>query len=193
MKNAICSCFFSLLVLAPVSAFALPQAGSNEIRIENAVVMQGLGITGLTHAKPGTGNSSSTVFGMGLAYGRFVTDNIELGSSLSIAYLDASEASSATCFGLSPFVRFFNQVSDTAGIFVTGTAGYQIISPEHGSNTNVISVGADVGVEFFIADSWSVRLAPMYRYLHESRSAGKTDLTGSEHDYGLSWGLAGYF
>jgi hypothetical protein len=135
------------------------------------------------------------LIGAGLAYGRFLTDNIEIGTSMVALHMGLSSSSgsssSTSGFGLSPFVRFFTLVHGRIGVFGTATSGFQIMVPERGGNTNIWTFGADAGAEFFVGDSWSLRLGPSYRYAYETLEDSEATVSG--HIYGANWALAGYF
>jgi hypothetical protein len=73
----------------------------------------------------------------------------------------------------------------------TLTGGYQTTIPDRGNNVTILSVGVDCGGEFFIGDSWSLRVGPTYRYAHESMSNSSSAATANI--YGINWALAGYF
>jgi hypothetical protein len=194
------------LPLASVARADTPQAGSNELHLEQATyVVPGLGLSGLTHESASVSGSKSstsqTMFGVGVAYGHFVTDNVEIGSSANLLYVgstsstssssSSSSSSSVTGYGLSPFVRFFTMAGPHVGFFGTLTGGITIMSPSRASDVTIWSGGLDAGAEFFIVDSWSLRIGPTYRYIHESASSSST--TMNVHAYGVNWGLVGYF
>jgi hypothetical protein len=183
---------FTGLVLAPTFAVAMPRAGSNELRLESTYVLQGTSISGLNHDSSDA--YSSTRFGAGFALGRFLTDNLELGATAGFIYLGSSTASGSTSStvipGIFPFVRLFSPVGRHVGLFASAVAGYQVLIPDQGSNITVLSAGGDVGAELFLADAWSLRVGPTYRYADSNRSAS-TAVTG--HSYGVNWAIAGYF
>jgi hypothetical protein len=185
---------FLALPLASVARAEPPHAGSNELRLEQATyLVPGIGLSGLSHESLSNNGSSAsqTMFGIGVAYGRFLTDNVEIGSSVSLLYVGSSSTSSTslTGLGLSPFIRFFTMVDPHVGLFGGLAGGFQTFSPSRGNGVTMWSGGVDAGAELFIVDSWSFRVGPTYRYLHES--TGNSSTTG--HAYGASWALVGYF
>jgi hypothetical protein len=186
------------LILAPVAASAAPQAGSNELRLESSYLIPGVSLSasGVNRLSNSGSSGSTTLFGAGFAYGRFLTDNVELGSSLAIMHLNfdygtGSSGSSQTGLGISPFLRVISMVSERVGLYGSATAGYQLMSPSSGSNRHYLIVGGDMGAEFFVGDAWSLRIAPTYRYVHQTGSNSSSNTGG--HAFGLNWALAGYF
>jgi hypothetical protein len=185
-------------VLAPSPATATPAAGTNELRIDGAYLVPGATIAGYNHtsiSSSGTVSQSSstsqTLMGVGFAYGRFLTDNLEVGTTLSVLY--SKYGSSTTAPGIAPFVRGFAMVAEHIGVFASGTAGIQEEYPEHGANTTQLMLGTDLGAEFFLADSWSLRIGPTYRYLHESVTVNSKSASTAENVLGVNWAIAGYF
>ena len=200
MKNfsRVLSISFTLtcLLVAPSIATATPAAGTNELRIDGSYLIPGYSITGYNHtsiSSPNTSNSANTTLvGVGFAYGRFLTDNLEIGTTLSLYYLKGTGAASTTP-GIAPFVRGFAMVADHVGAFCGATAGIQRSSQDNGPDQTGLMLGADLGAEFFLADSWALRVGPTYRYLHESMTVANTSITASENVFGVNWAIAGYF
>ena len=62
-------------------------------------------------------------------------------------------------------------------------------------SANILSVGLDFGIEVFPVESWSLRMGPTYRYIHEGLSSSRTTATSTVTDnvLGINWGIAGYF
>lgn len=175
----------STLVLAQ-PAHALPAAGTNELRIESGYVFPGLEFRGF--AALSEGGSSDTIFGAGVGYGRFFTDNLELGASLKYFNMDGNMSG----FGVVPFLRGFMMVNDTVGLFAEGSFGAQLMMPEYGDTRTLLTGGLDLGLELFFTDSWAVRLAPNFRYMHmtgESSSESDDDVKS----FGFNWGIAAYW
>ena len=180
---------FALLLLAPSAASALPAAGSNELRLDSTYVIPGYAYTGFNHLWTNeTGGGSATIFGFGMAYGRFVTDNVEIGTGLTLIY-QGGDGSSVTIPGVSPFLRLFQPTGPNSGIFGAAVVGIHYMAPDQGDGITMLSPGVDLGVEFFPAPSWSLRLGPSYRYVHESRG----DASFSMHTIGVNWAIVGYF
>jgi hypothetical protein len=185
----------SVLSLGSVARADTPKAGSNELRMEGSFLFPGVTINGAIRDSMSSSSwsttSTETLIGAGLAYGRFLTDNLEIGTSAVVLHMGISNSSSTNGFGLSPFVRFFTLVHSRIGVFGTATSGFQIMVPETGKNTNMWTFGADAGMEFFVGDSWSLRLGPSYRYAYETFQ--DSSVTASGHIYGANWAMAGYF
>lgn len=189
------------LPLAAAARAETPHAGSNELHIEGNYLVPGLSVTGLTHiSESRSGVSTSlTMLGAGFAYGRFLTDNLELGSSINFLYTNAGaenspDSTSQTGFGLSPFLRFFAMVHEKIGLYAGATGGFQRMSPSIGDDATVWLVGGDAGAELFIGDSWALRIGPSYRYMRESQDVGTgRTVTTTDHVIGANWALVGYF
>jgi len=198
-RNLFLGSLFAALAFAPLAQAATPQAGSNEFRLDSTYIIPGISFSGLTHesANSTSGLSSgTTLFGAGFAYGRFLSDNFEIGSALSLLRLSGSGSTAEWGYGVSPFARAFAMVSERIAVFGGATGGIQLFSTSSSSSSSTsditqLSMGADAGAEFFIGDSWSLRLGPTYRYLRQSMSGSST--TSSTNVYGVNWAIAGYF
>ncbi len=179
-------------------ARAMPKEGTNELRMESSYPVPMFSGTGLSHLSTTTSGktTSQTFFGFGLGYGRFLADFLEAGASLKLLYLgdlSSSSSSSAWSPGVGPFVRGFFLVADRIAMFGEGSFACQFLIPSKGSNATFLIPGVDLGVELFLADSWSLRIGPMYRYIYEREAVSNTTLTSSSHEIGLNWTIAGYF
>jgi hypothetical protein len=194
-RNIFLGSLFATLALAPLAQAATPQAGSNELRLESSYMIPGISIVGLTHESASASglSSSTTLFGTGFAYGRFLTDNFEIGSALTLLRLSGSGGSSQWSYGVSPFARAFTMVAERIAVFGGATGGVQLTDSSNGGDITMLSLGGDVGAEFFIGDSWSLRLGPTYRYIHQSTSTSAGSGTSASNVYGINWALAGYF
>jgi hypothetical protein len=104
-RNVFLGSLFAALAFAPLAQAAPPQAGSNEFRIESSYMIPGISVVGFTHESASSSglSSSTTLFGAGFAYGRFLTDNFEIGSALSILRLSGSGSTAEWGYGVSPF------------------------------------------------------------------------------------------
>jgi hypothetical protein len=189
------------LSLASAARAETPHAGSNELHIEGNYLVPGLSVTGLSRISESNSGRSTTVtlMGVGFAYGRFLTDNLEIGSTINFLYTGASSQTSSsgtsqTGFGLSPFLRLFTMVHSRVGVYGGVTGGFQLMSPSIGNNATIWSVGGDAGAEFFIGDSWALRIGPSYRYMRENQDTGSgRSSTTTDHVIGANWALVGYF
>jgi hypothetical protein len=184
--------------LLPAMATAMPTAGSNELRIDSTYLMPGYSITGFNHYSMSSGGQtdSMSLLGFGFAYGHFLTNEVEIGTSLTFLYM-GSDGDSVMAPGLSPFLRGFFPVAPTTAFYAAAVVGFQHATESRSGgsdmNNTLLSAGVDLGLEFFLADSWSLRVGPTYRYVHESMSMGSTSVSGSEQIIGLNWAIAGYF
>jgi hypothetical protein len=188
LSTVSCACIF-----IPGLASAMPRAGSNELRLDGTYILPGTTISGLNRVS--TDGYTSTRFGLGFSLGRFLTDNLEVGASVSLLYLQTStsggSSSSMTSPGLYPFLRLFGRAGEHLGIYGTAVAGYQAMIPDEGDSLSAWSAGGDLGAELFLADAWSLRIGPTYRYISSSGTGSASQ--GAEHSYGVNWGIAGYF
>jgi hypothetical protein len=194
-RNVFLGSLFAALAFAPLAQAATPRAGSNELRLESSYMIPGISVVGLTYqSRSTTGlSSSSTLFGAGFAYGRFLTDNFEIGSAITLLRLSGSASSEQWSYGVSPFARAFAMVSERIAVFGGATGGVLRTDSSNGSDATQLSIGGDVGAELFIGDSWSLRLGPTYRYIHQSTNTSAGSGTSSANVYGVNWALAGYF
>lgn len=197
-RNVFLGSLFAAFAFAPLAQAATPHADSNEFRLESSYMIPGISVVGLTHESASSSglSSSTTLFGAGFAYGRFLTDNFEIGSAMSLLRLSGSGSTAEWGYGISPFARAFAMVSERVALFGGMTGGVQLMTLSSSNSTTSndateLSIGGDVGAEFFIGDSWSLRIGPTYRYVHESVSGSSA--TSSSNVYGVNWALAGYF
>jgi hypothetical protein len=84
-------------------------------------------------------------------------------------------------------------VADRFAVFGSATAGIQYAYPSSGPNQTELMVGGDLGAEFFLADSWSLRVGPTYRHLRESETVNNRSVSNSAEAFGVNWAIAGYF
>jgi hypothetical protein len=178
---------FSMLPLMSVllagEAAATPKTGSRELRLGQQYQYPFVTSNGLFNVDSDRG-SGTTTLGAAVGMGWFLTDRLEAGATLN---LQISELGSSRIVapGVEPFLRFM-QVNGRTAFFAELAAGVQLFSYRSDSTT-LIDFGADVGVELFVTDDWSVRLSPTFRrYISTESSEGINRL-------GVSWGLAGYF
>lgn len=167
-----------------------PVAGSQELRIGQGFV-PGIAVTGLNvYAPSGDGGSNDhlTLLGAGVGYGKFLTDNLELGANVNVLF---GRAGDNNLFGpgIAPFVRlmssparlrYFGEASLTYNAFFSG-----------GDTGHLFGGGLDVGLEYAVTPSWSVRVSPNYRYLRAA--SGDEIADGALHTFGVSWGISAYF
>jgi hypothetical protein len=84
-------------------------------------------------------------------------------------------------------------VADRVAVYGGAMAGIQYASPSSGANQTELMLGGDVGAEFFLADSWALRVGPTYRYIRESETVNNRSVSGSANAFGVNWAIAGYF
>jgi hypothetical protein len=178
----------ALFCLVSARAQAAPAAGTNELRLDNSI-LAGVSVStnGFTHIAPKQG-SDTTLFGAGVGFGHFVTDNIELGGGLSYSNVNGD----LQIPGINAFFRGFGMAAAGTGGFGEAVVQYQRVEPNQGSGTSVVSVGANVGLERFFTESWALRIQATYRHLFEFGS-GVSSSNNSEDAIGFGWGIAAYF
>jgi hypothetical protein len=184
----------SVTAVASSNAHATPRAGTDELRLENAVIpgisLQGLNT--LSDSGSGSGSSSVTLFGAGVGLGRFVSDNFEVGGGVQYFNIDGS----AQLPGANVFARFFKLVAPSTAFYAGGAFSYLHAIPSSGSSSYLLSYGGDLGIEQFITDSWAIRVGGQYRRLTAGSASATSDITNttsSINSYGLNWGIAAYF
>ena len=185
------------LLFAAAEARATPHNGSRELRIGQEFEPPINLTNGFLRVEPEQG-SGATSLGLGAGMGWFVSDTIELGASLSFQLVKDNDTT-LTGPGVSPFLRFMT-VQGRVGYFAELDASFQRFSASSdagggGGSITMISLGADVGLEFFVTDDWAVRVAPTFRHviLSASSDTGNTSADTSQNRFGLVWGLACYF
>jgi hypothetical protein len=193
MKNPLLLCLalaFSL-PLVPTPAHATPHAGSKELRIGQELEPPLNLSNGYIHLSPEHGDGR-TGLGFGAGIGYFVNDAIELGISLNLQMLKIGD-SALTGLGAAPFVRFMF-VQARIGYFFEADASFQRFSNDNGTaSQRIVTVGGDLGLEFFVTEDWAVRVAPTFRRVILSGHVSDSPIDDSGNRYGLSWGLACYF
>jgi hypothetical protein len=179
---------FSMLPLMSLllagEAAATPKIGSRELRLGQQYQYPFLGTSNGFFAVDGDSGSGTTTLGAAAGMGWFVTDRFEVGATLNLQISELF-GSRVVAPGVEPFLRFL-QMSGRTMFFAELAAGAQLYSFRNDSTT-LIDFGADVGVEFFVTDDWSVRLSPSFRrYVSTESSSGV-------NRFGVAWGLAAYF
>ena len=153
---------------------------------------------GFNRFEPETGSGISGL-GLGAGLGFFLTDAIEVGGSASFQLLKLGAGDAMSGPGVAPFGRFFwKDKGSRLAFFLEIGAQFQYLSADNTSST-LWSFGPDAGIEIFVTDDWSVRLAPTFRHYINStkRTAALGTLAVSSEQtgnvFGINWGLAGYF
>ena len=190
--------FFSLMLgmtaLAGVAA-AVPAKGTFELRIPGGH-LDAVGIpAGITFTSiDGADNTSSK---LSLAYvaaglGYFVSDNVEVGATLGLLRMKVGDNDTSFGPAIAPFVRGLSMVAPRLALFGEGMVEYVRMDVGDAS-TSSMSFGFDAGVEFFLAESWALRVAPGYRYRTAKISIDDFSDEQTAHAFGLGWGIAAYF
>lgn len=171
-------------------ARATPEEGTRELRIGNGISFLPSYGTGFAQLAPDEGDNETTVsFRAGMGY--FLTPNVEIGGSLGLYYVDLGE-SSLKGPGFDLFLRLYSRTG-SVGFFFEPTLEFQYLDARGGAYKTV-GPGADVGAEYFLAESWALRISPTFRYYKIWMSAdrgGSDDTTATK--FGLSIGISAYF
>jgi hypothetical protein len=178
--------------LSAARADSVPVEGTRELRINSGVTFLPSYGNGLSLISPENG-SDETVVSMGGGLGYFLTEHVEVGGAIGYYYVKSSGASSAVKGpGFDLFLRLYSKVGNI-GLFVEPTLEFQYLGLPGGSE-KVLGLGADVGLEIFLVDSWALRFSPTFRYykLYMSGDGGGSGET-SGTKFGLTWGISAYF
>jgi hypothetical protein len=188
---------FALTIVSAVSlgspgvvrADPVPAQGTRELRLGSSPGALSVYGPGFSRLSPESG-SNTTIASIGVGMGYFVTENVELGGSVGYFYISQG-GGTVDGPGLSGFLRLYSRTGNT-GLFVEPTLDFQYLS-QSSVTLKLLGIGADVGVEFFLANSWALRLSPTFRYYKEwaSSSFGSDDSHATK--IGLNWGISAYF
>ncbi|PWS31326.1 outer membrane beta-barrel protein [Pedobacter paludis] len=131
-------------------------------------------------------NTTSEVFSFSLSpqAGYFVKDNLAIGGKLSLDIVSAS-GSTATSWGIGPFVRGYFGGTEKAKFFAEGNVGLGGISYS-GASSTAYNLGATVGYAYFITKNVGLETGLGYGYSN-STSGGM-----SSSDLGLNLGFQIY-
>ena len=179
------------VVACPKQANAAPQKGSLELRFPGGQLL-GTGLpSGILYRAPEVGENSTLVHvGAGLGY--FVNDNLEVGATVGLIWTKTGGGDSASGPVFSPFLRGFFMVTPRLALFAEGNFDYLHLS-QGDSSTTATGFGADAGAEFFLADSWAIRVAPGFRHWNTETSGSTFGFEQSSDALGIGWGIAAYF
>jgi hypothetical protein len=166
-------------------AGATPKAGTRELRLEQHYQPPVDLIDGLVHVE--SQGRGVTGMGLGVGWGTFHADTVELGVSVSLGLLKFDDDDPTVAMGVEPFARFI-KLKGRVGYFIELVAGFKRLTQAGDGLTN-IDLGADFGLELFMTETWAVRISPGYRWV----LYGGNDLANAYHRLGVTWGLACYY
>jgi hypothetical protein len=131
------------------------------------------------------------MYGFGFGYGRFLTDHLELGAMFDFT-ISSTHVWDSSRLGLAPFVRAYFMTGERFGLFFGAKVGYEYLDFISDSRYHDrLTVGGNCGAEWFLADSWSLRIGPSYQYSYTNWGySGRSISMGS---FGIDWAIAGYF
>ncbi|MDX2022042.1 MAG: hypothetical protein SF187_17525 [Deltaproteobacteria bacterium] len=184
------------LTALPEAAHATPEKGSLELRLPGGHLLGGFGIPqGIVYQAP-TEGSNTTLIHVAAGLGYFLTDNFELGGHAGLFWgksSDFDEASAGPEIGT--FVRGFSMITPRLALFAEGSFNFIRLSQGEATTTGTI-LGLDAGLEFFLSESWALRVAPAYRHSNADTSSSGTLISGTDrsiNSFGIGWGVAAYF
>jgi hypothetical protein len=172
------------LLLLPSAAFAEelvlqgPRAGTRELRLDQGVMPSFSGINSID-----VDSERLTLIGLNPGFGKFVTDNVELGASVSLLIAQGGD-SVVWSPGVAPFVRVMSRPAPWR-FYGELALFYQPVFTR-GDLTHLYGAGASAGVEFAIRESWSFRIGPSFRHLRAGDEGGVNLI-------GANWAIAAYF
>lgn len=159
------------------AALAAPKQGDFELRLGNTST----GILGIV-SPSGVESESLTVFGLHTGFGYFASDQIELGISLDLAYVESRASQALVAFA--PFLKAL-VVKDRLGFFFQIAPGVAHVRSDDDSGS-AFDLNVALGLEAFVTPMWSLRLGPKYELV-------MGDGGDTVHGIGATWGISAYF
>jgi len=139
------------------------------------------GLTEFNMAGSFTSTEGATSYMLGVAYGKFVTDQIEVGGNLTIQG-QSYDGDSATMFTPSVFAAFFFPIeSDKIAPYVGAQVGLMTGS----GMDSITQFGAVAGIKYFISEGGAITVQPQLLMM----SGGG----GSATSFGISTGISLFF
>jgi hypothetical protein len=175
--------FFAFLLSA--SALAAPPGGANELRVGQGGTLPGISFSGGYHMQESGASRGLTLFGANAAYGRFIADDVEIGSGFTLLVIDEGRNDTVFGPGIAPFVKHVTNPGGT-GFYLEGTVLFQALIAKN--STGFFGGGIDLGIESFVRDAWSLRVGPSYRMLLSTEGSSHP-----LHAFGASWALSAYW
>lgn len=184
MKVRVATVVLAMVCLcAPGLAAAGPGTGSWEVRLGSSapgpIRLFSVGSNSVSRYE--SEGTSIMTFGVDGGIGRFLTENFAIGLAGTVAVMMPERGDAYGAFGIAPFFKFLT-VPGKVGYFAELSPGVVVISYEDSATFYSLALGG--GAEFFVSDSWSIRLGPQYQFL----SGEGTSL----HIIGINWGLSTY-
>jgi hypothetical protein len=186
-------CILALLTAASVLGAARSSRAQThplpvrlELRLEPVLAAQSIiGTNGLLVTVPSGPNSdTTTTFGFGASLGFLVTPTIEPGFSLRLS-LEHTGDSTATIFGMVPFLKFNLWSAHHINPFFEPFAGFSIIDPGRPFQSQSFFDGGFFAGADFLVTTWGIRLWSGFEAL----------ANGDQHIFGIPvrWALVAYF
>ncbi|MBB2144213.1 hypothetical protein GM921_01835 [Pedobacter sp. LMG 31464] len=131
-------------------------------------------------------NTTSEVFSLSLSpqAGYFVKDNLAIGAKLGLNVASAS-GTTATSWGIGPFVRGYFGGTEKSKFFAEGNAGLGGVSYS-GASSTAYNLGATLGYAYFITKNIGLETGLGYGY------SNSTDGGMGSSDLGLNLGFQIY-
>ena len=152
--------FSLVLAFVIVTGFAKAQTASGNMMAGGAVQFT-------SYAREGGSANDYSAFSFSPSFGYFVSDNLAVGTSLSLGTSrqgTGSAKTTSTSFGLGPFVRYYKFTS-SENFAIFGQAGLSFSSgktdPPVGAITKSSSIAFSVfpGAAYFFNSHWAMELA----------------------------------
>ncbi|MEX1241779.1 MAG: outer membrane beta-barrel protein [Cyclobacteriaceae bacterium] len=130
-------------------------------------MMVGGSISFSSYSREGGSLNDYSSFSFSPSFGYFISDNLAVGTSLTLATSRTGTGSAKTTgnsFGLGPFARYYKFTSDERFAFF-GQAGFSFLSgktdPAFGNvtNHNAISFSIFPGAAYFFNEHWAMELS----------------------------------
>ena len=177
------TCILAAVLFLPITASADPvvlegpRAGARELRLDQGVMPAFSGINSIA-----VDSSRLTLMGLNPGMGTFLTDNVEVGATLSLLVATGGDAV-VWSLGAAPFLRVMSRPGPWR-LFGEVALLYQPLFSRDDIE-HLYGGGVSAGIEFAIRESWSFRIGPSFRHLR-SGDRGLNLIGGS-------WAIAAYF
>jgi hypothetical protein len=160
--------------LWPVASMAKPTKGSHVLHFQ-MVLLPDTPLSSAESTYSYYQDSTETIHGAkltgaSLGYGKFITDNLELGIMLCmLRVIQSNGASLVKAFGVAPFLHKAHSFSEQVGVYANVSAGYHLESPNSDMISETYTLAGGFGLELFPLSRLSVRLGPFVEYLYSYR------------------------
>lgn len=148
-----------------------------------------------THELSLAGNLNRDTLALGIGYGYFIMDGLEVGAGVVGSYNDFGDKSDAKTFGGDLFAQYNFDLESKFVPFVGVAAGVRytkldISGYDSDSETGVFGEG-QLGVKYFIVDNLAITLFAFYDISDKEVYTNKDKM--EKDDFGLRLGMNTYF